>query len=393
MSKPATPPRARSALACALVFAVALAVATAAGAAAPRKAHRSAAPVLSAPQQHYLALAEAGVARAQQRWRDRRLGWYDSRLNDRARYPLATIWDIVPLFQSLDAIAIASPTASHLSAVKRFATGAERYLNHGLRPVAGYSPYPGDRAAGTETWFDDNGWWGLAFIEAYKATGSRRWLSDAQRALTYIARAGWDPSGGGIWWNTEHPYKSGPALASDTLLATLLYQATHSSFDLGQARRFLAWGNTQGFSQADGLYEGSSLNATPVDYIEGPMTYAQATLCRLTGATAECELAERLKARALSRFGYLLDFSPQYDAIYLQWMLALYALDGDRTLYTMAADNARDAQARAVNPQGLYLLSWNGETLPAANAQPGMIQTQAATSSLFAWLAVYPPPD
>jgi hypothetical protein len=57
----------------------------------------------------------------------------------------------------------------------------------------------------------------------------------------------------------------------------------------------------------------------------------------------------------------------------------------------MAVDNARDAQARAANPQGLYLLSWNGETLPAANAQPGMIQTQAATSSLFAWLAVYAP--
>jgi hypothetical protein len=395
MSNHVTPLRAPLALACALVLAFAgiLAVTPPAGAAAPRKAHGSVALPLSAPQQHYLALAEAGVARAQQRWRDRRLGWYDSRLNDHARYPLATIWDIVPLFQSLDAIAIASPTPSHLSALKRFATGAEGYLNHGLHPVAGYSPYQGDRAAGTETWFDDNGWWGLAFIEAYRATGSKRWLTDAQRALTYIARAGWDPSGGGIWWNTEHPYKSGPALASDTLLATLLYQDTHSSFALGQARRFLAWGNTQGFSQADGLYEGSSLNATPVDYIEAPMIYAQATLCRLTGAAGECELAERLKAKALSRFGYLLDFSPQYDAIYLQWMLALYALDGDRTLYTMAVDNARDAQARAANAQGLYLLSWNGETLPVSNAQPGMLQTQAATSSLFAWLAVYAPPE
>src|ERR1700742_1951929 len=127
MSNPVTLLRAPLALACALVLALAgiLAVAPAAGAAPPRKAHRSVAPALSAPQQHYLALAEAGVARAQQRWRDKRLGWDDSRLHDHARYPLATIWDIVPLFQSLDAIAIASPTASHLSAVKRFATGAE----------------------------------------------------------------------------------------------------------------------------------------------------------------------------------------------------------------------------------------------------------------------------
>ena len=46
-----------------------------------------------------------------------------------------------------------------------------------------------------------------------------------------------------------------------------------------------------------------------------------------------------------------------------------------------------------LNGQGLYLLSWNGETLPTQYAVPGMLQTQAATTSVFAWLAVYPPPS
>jgi hypothetical protein len=352
----------------------------------------AAAPALTSTQKTYLSLAERGVALAQSRWRDRRLGWYDSRLGDRARYPLATIWDIVPLFESLDAIAIASPTGAHKKAVLRFAAGAEHYRNRGLRPVPGFSPYPGDREPGTETWFDDNGWWGLAFLEAFKATGSRRLLGDAETALRFIARAGWDPGSGGIWWNNEHPFKSGPALASDTLLAVLIYEQTHSAFALAQARRFLAWANTSGFSAPDGLYADSSVNSTPVDYVEGPLIYAQATLCRLTGNQAECELARRVKLRALSRFGYLLDFSPQYDAIYEQWLLALGALEGDATLYRMAADNARDAQTRAAEANGLYMKGWNGETLSRANALPGMIQTHAATTSLFAWLAVYPPP-
>jgi hypothetical protein len=360
---------------------------------APQRRASGAQTPLSAPQQQYLALAQSAIAQAERRWRNRRLGWYDARLGDHDRYPLARIWDIVPLFESLDAVAIAAPTRSNRVAVSRFAAQAERYLNRGLRPLPGYSPYPRDRSANDQTWFDDNGWWGLAFVNAYRATGRRRYLNDAQRALDYIAAAGWDPEGGGIWWNTSHPFKAGAALASGALLATLLYQQTHSAGDLGQALRFLAWANNGGFDASEGLYVDTSIEATPVDYIEGPLIYAQALLCEETATPADCERAEEVKTRALKRFGYLLDFAPQYDAIYLQWLLALYSLDHDSGLYTMAAANAQDAQTRAANGEGLYLLSWNGETLPPQDAEPRMLQTQAATASLFAWLAVYPPPS
>ncbi|HTA05517.1 MAG TPA: glycoside hydrolase family 76 protein, partial [Solirubrobacteraceae bacterium] len=229
-------------------------------------------------------------------------------------------------------------------------------------------------------------------VNAYRATGARRWLSDAERALKYVAAAGWDAGAGGLWWNTTHPYKAGAALASDTLLAALIYQQTKSSFALGQARKFLTWGNTSGFSHADGLYAGSSLNPTPIDYAEGPLIYAQAVLCELTSTSSDCHRSEEQKANSLKRFGYLLDFSPQYDAIYLQWMLALYGLHHERSLYALAADNARIVEVSARNNEGLYLRSWNGETLAPQNARPGMLQTHAATTSLFAWLAVYPPP-
>lgn len=349
---------------------------------------RAAAP--SAPQQAYLTLAQRGVAQAQ-RWWNPRLGWYDARLGDGKRYPLATIWDSVPLFESLDAIAIADPTSATRAAVARFAAGAERYLNRGLRPIAGYSPYPGDRERNTETWFDDNGWWGIAFVQAYRATGDRRYLIDARRALRYIATVGWDPSGGGIWWNTDHPYKAGEALASGTLLASLLYQQTGSVFALAQAKRFLEWANTTGFSSVNQLYAGSSVDQTPIDYIESPLIYAQALLCKLTGTRAYCRRSEYLTATALKRFGTELDFGPQYDAIYLQWLLALYGLDGDAALYRLAAASASDAQARAANSEGLFLLSWLGAPLARQIAEPNMLQTQAATTSLFAWLAVYPP--
>ena len=56
-------------------------------------------------------------------------------------------------------------------------------------------------------------------------------------------------------------------------------------------------------------------------------------------------------------------------------------------------DNVMLAVQYALSGEGLYLRSWNGETLPMQDAEPGMLQTHAATTSLFAWLAVYAPPS
>ncbi len=351
----------------------------------------STAQALSSVQARYLALAEQGVAQAQSHWRDRRHGFYDEHLADHQRFPLATIWGSVPLFESLDAIALAAPSATHRRAVTRFASQAEHYLNRGLHP-SGYSPYPGDRAPGTETWFDDNGWLGLAFVNASAATGRGRYLTDAERALRFIAVDGWDPRAGGLWWNTHHPYKAGEALASATLLASLLYERSHSAFALAQARRFLAWGDVHLFDPRAGLYVRSDLAPIPIDYVEGPLIFAHQILCRATGVQTDCARARALVDTSLKRFGSTLSFAPQYDAIYLQWLLAQYGQTGDRRLYDLAASNARAAASQALDGQGLYLRGWTGESLSSALAPPGLLRTHAATTSLFAWLAVYPPP-
>src|SRR5207249_487617 len=83
------------------------------------------------------------------------------------------------LFESLDALAIADHSRAHRAAVRKFAAGAEKYYN---RAMHGYGPYKGDRSRET-VWFDDNGWWGIAFVDAWRATGNRRYLKDADRVL------------------------------------------------------------------------------------------------------------------------------------------------------------------------------------------------------------------
>ncbi len=49
---------------------------------------------------------------------------------------------------------------------------------------------------------------------------------------------------------------------------------------------------------------------------------------------------------------------------------------------------ARDAQEHARDAQGLYLRAWDGTPITEHQALPNMLQTDAATLELFAWLAV-----
>jgi len=344
-------------------------------------------PPAGAPSLPYLQLAERGVARAQGSWRDRRLGWYDERLNDHERYPLATIWGIVPLFETLDAIDIAAPSPAHRADLVAFATGAERYFDRTLRPTAGFAPYPNDRGQ-VRTWFDDNGWWGLAFVDAYRATGNARFLRDAERAFAFIAARGWDSQGGGLWWNTSHPYKAGEALASGSLLGALLFAHTHRRFYLDQVNKFLTWAGAH-FLTEDRLYALTGSDSTPTPYVEGPLIEAHQILCE-AGATNACARARQLADAAWQRFEARLEMGPQFDTIYLHWMLVYSAQTGDSRWPALARQMAAKAQANALDGRGLYLRAWDGSSITAHEAEPNMLRTDAATLELFAWLASTP---
>ena len=209
-------------------------------------------PALTRAQRRYLAVAQQGVAETS-RWWNSRLDWYDAVLNDHARLPLAKLWDTNGLFEALDEVALAQPSSRNLAALRSFANGSERYLNRALRPVPGYSPYPGDRSRKQQTWFDDNGWIGLAFLDAYRATGGSSYLSDAERAFSFIAAGGWDAGPGGMWWSTSHPWRSGEALAAAADLAARLYRATGKTTYLRSAEKYIGWADRH-LLQVHGVY-------------------------------------------------------------------------------------------------------------------------------------------
>jgi hypothetical protein len=336
---------------------------------------------------NYLQLAEAGVKLAS-RWQ--RGDWYCELLGCPGAYPMLTIWGGVRMFEAADALALAAPTAAHQALVAHFAHASERYWDAGL---GGYAPYPGDRAPDVEAWFDDNGWLGVAFVDAYTATHDPRYLSDAQRAFRFISSRGWDSAKGGMWWTTRHPYHSGPALASDSLLGMLLYEQDHEAWQLQDVKAYVDWANARDNHDERRFYLEKPNDPNSVnDYVQSPLVYAQYLLCKYGQGEGYCVRAARLAAtlaeQRVTAYGYHLNYGPQYDSIYLQWMMAYGQAVGDPYWTTLAQVNASAAASHAAT-QAPWLGSWWGGPIHDPETHPGMFRTMAATASLFAWVAAY----
>jgi Glycosyl hydrolase family 76 len=348
------------------------------------------------PARNYLRLAKAGLAKAA-RWKTH--DWYCEYLHCSGTYPLATIWGAVGLFETVDGLQLADPTAAHRRSVVRIADAAEHYWDPG---VGGYAPYPGNGSAGTEVWFDDNGWLGLAFYNAYEATNSARYLEDAQRAFRFVSSKGWDfAAGGGMWWNTYHPYHSGPALASDTLLGTLLYLADHQSWQLKDVDTYVGWANAHDIGGERKEYlERENDPSSVIDYVQAPLIYAQYLLCQDGQGAGLCVRAGRLAAtlseQSVNKHGYRYNYGPEYDAIFMQWMMAYGQATGDPYWLRLAEVNAAAATKHAYNANGLLLGSWWGGPIDDPETKANMLRTDSATTSLFAWIDYYAnagPPD
>ncbi len=351
----------------------------------------SCAPVASATD--FLTPAKQGIRNARLHWWNPGERWYNDRLNDQDPFPLATTWSIVPLFEAIDGVAIAEPSNANRMAVRSFANVAERYWNGDLAPHGGYAPYKGDHGSDDHVWFDDNSWWGQAFVDAYRATHNKRYLADAKRASDFIDARGWEGGGdnGGMWWESQHQSHSLEALAAATALSAGIFEQTHNLKYRTRALKYISWADAHAFSTKPHLYKNST---QPVmSYVEGSMMGANLELCRAGDASA-CAKAERIAGYSRLWWGENVDFGPQFDTIMMRWMVQLSAYDRDPRWWDWAKHNG-DRALRNADAGGLWLKFWDGSG-PLSHisviSHYGEIQTHGATTALYAWLAAVPRP-
>lgn len=87
-------------------------------------------------------------------------------------------------------------------------------------------------------YYDDEGWWALAWIDAYDLTQEQKYLEMVGSIFADMA-GGWDETcSGGIWWSKDRKYKN--AIANELFLSVAAHLAARTE-DKDHKAHYLDW--------------------------------------------------------------------------------------------------------------------------------------------------------
>jgi predicted alpha-1,6-mannanase (GH76 family) len=157
-----------------------------------------------------------------------------------------------------------------------------------------------------DTAYDDAGWWGITWVNAYDLTGDESYLQMAQSLFTFMTQGWTDVDGGGVVWETTNDYKEAIANELFLLLAALLHQRTPGdTYYLDWAEQEWAWFDASGLINSEWLIN-DGLNAEGQNNGENTWTYNQGVILgglvamyEITGDSDYLTVAENIANAAL----------------------------------------------------------------------------------------------
>jgi predicted alpha-1,6-mannanase (GH76 family) len=265
------------------------------------------------------------------------------------------------------------------------------------------------------SYMDDTGWWGLAWVDAYDLTGNVTYLHTAEDDANYMAGY-WDRTcGGGIWWSSAKTYKNAIANELYLYLNADLHNVIHGDTTyLARAKAEETWFNHSGMiNGSDLINDGLTIksNGTCVNnngpvwtYNQGVILAGLTALYQATGTTATLNEAVRL-ADASSRSGKLNPVSatapdgeladpssgggdePTFKGVYVRGLGTLNSAVAGRPYSCYLSRQAATAYAHDRNAADQYGNLWagpwsstpqNGPDAPAAAQQGSAVFLQDA---------------
>jgi predicted alpha-1,6-mannanase (GH76 family) len=291
-----------------------------------------------------------------------------------------------------------------------------------LTAVIRYTQYTGDRtyaeviedtftaaryrhAGFINSFFDDNGWWALAWLAAYDLIGDSRYL-DAAQAIFEHNQGGWDGTrGGGLWWNQERKYKNAITNELFLTLAALLHQrAPGDRYYRAWALRAWEWLDASGLISPGGLINdgltaaGANNGGTTWTYNQGVILGGLAALYQITGDRSYLQRGQGIADAALgaltSQSGILVEpcesagcdgDQSQFKGIFARYLHEFYRYGGKPAYRAFILANADSLWRNAKNEADQFGLSWGGPFDQAdASRQTSALEVFTAAADLVA---------
>src|SRR5579859_6366534 len=230
-------------------------------------------------------------------------------------------------------------------------------------------------------YYDDEGWWALAWIRAFDLTGDLRYAIMARRIFNDMT-TGWDSTcGGGIWWSKDRTYKNAIANELFLLVAIRLHERTPGDAGTGSyidwATREWTWFKNSGMINAqnlvnDGLNNCTNNQQATWSYNQGVILGGLTELYKVSGDTNYLHQAEVMADAATSTLvdanGVLVEPCPscgggdvpQFKGIFIRYLAWLYDLDRKPAYFNFLFKNAHSVWFNDRNASNQFGLAWSG---------------------------------
>jgi predicted alpha-1,6-mannanase (GH76 family) len=241
--------------------------------------------------------------------------------------------------------------------------------------------------------YDDEGWWALAWIQAFDVTHHAPYLNMAESIFADMT-GGWDNTcGGGIWWKKDRHYKN--AIANELFLSVAAHLAKRTRGEkrntyLVWAKRERSWFDASGMINDDtlvndGLTPACKNNGRATwSYNQGVLVGGLTELSRATGDTEPLHEAALIAHAALSHLtddNFILhdptephcsNDTVQFKGIFVRNLLALHKVAPSDEYVRFFRANADSIWNEARTKGNEFSCKWSG---------PAEIDGAAATSS------------
>jgi len=320
------------------------------------------------------------------------------------REPFGYLWDFVNGFAATDYMAaIPGVGPRYNSDLQARNQGILDYYDTQETSPTG-QPQPPAYASGVRpplgpdqpTYYDDNAWVGLDYLQEYSINHQHTDLARAEGIFRFVV-SGWDtsttaPCPGGVFWeDVANSPRNTISNAPNAEVGLEIYQATHDPYYLTWATRMYDWVrgclmNSTGMYY-DHLNPNGSVDQTLWSYNQGTMIGAGTLLYQATGDPTYLQQAEQTAAASVSYYGSggnLYSQPAVFNAIFFRNLFALAKINHDPSYAQMAAAYADNAWLKDRQPNGLF-----NDPDPTGGESP--VNQTAPMAEIYALLAQSPP--